>query len=185
MSIEVLSMLSIKSVNYTGEGGGKPSVTWEMVSQVLAKLPDHISAYARMKYNGEYRGEGYGTHFHITLDAVRSLSGCLDIQMRMRADMFMNMTRTALMESICDGDVCPSCKGNQQVISKNSYRMCSTCEGSGRLSFKNGRIAKLVGYSDVRSYQRYGKPFYTRMLNEIQGGWETRIHRECSKMLRE
>lgn len=146
MSKEILSLLSPRSADLRGlPREGKPELTWEMVSQVLSRLPDHISAYARMKYNGEYRGEGYGTNFHITLDAVRVMSGLEGIHERMRADKFLSITRVALLEAISGGQICPVCNGTGQRFMNNTYSTCSICSGEGRLRFTKNVVAKLCG----------------------------------------
>ena len=183
MNRETLSLLGPKTTRYDTVGaGGIPTLTWEMVSQVLAKLPDHISAYARMKYNGEFTGEGYGSNFHVALDALRSMAGCLEMQETMKASYFLNMTKVVLLESISEGHICPACNGTKQVLRGANYHTCTLCKGSGRLKFKNETVSKMIGYGSERSFQRYGRKKYDKLLREISGNWEMAIESACKDL---
>ena len=133
MSLDLLSLMSTKTNSINGmPSGGVPVVTWQMVAQALASLPDHISAYARMKYNGEYQGERYGQNFHKALDALRIAGGCKDISEHMQTSKYMKMTRVVLLEEITEGQTCPACNGVGSRSIDNGYVDCQVCNGVGR-----------------------------------------------------
>ena len=55
MSAELLKMLALSSPRRETPTGGKPELSWREVSQVLGRLPKHVSCYGRLKYSDNAR----------------------------------------------------------------------------------------------------------------------------------
>ena len=186
MSLDLLSLMSAKTNSINGmPRGGKPVITWEMVAQVLSKLPGHISAYARMKYNGEYEGNQYGQNFHKALDALRCSGACKNIMDNMQASKYMKMTKVVLLEEITEGQICPVCNGVGSRTINSGYVDCELCMGVGRVKFTKRQIAETIGYCDARSFNRHGEDHYNSLRDEISIYWEGAIRRACASIHKE
>lgn len=177
---EILSLTTARAINYQHIPGGIASITMEDVCMVLARLPRHISLYARMKYCGEWDGEHYGSLFHETLDAVKTLGGCIDVNAGIQANKYDKLCQLVLYDAVQgDSNRCPTCHGTKSVLLKSAYVVCPSCGGTGRLKITDAFKAEFIGYCDARAYRRHASGSYQALLAEIEGHWDYQIEKRC------
>ena len=177
--IDIISMLSAKSIQWDYAPGGIPEIVSSDVAASFG-LKGGISPAADL-----YRGIKY--YFqdelreqleHGVLKALEAISEAEHWNIRVSTAIYAKIVKTALHESL-SGRVCGTCNGRKQFKVNNKIIICDNCDSNGHRRMSNRSIAGKLGIDDTVYARTEWKNRYNMVV-----GWFDDLDQEISNALK-
>ena len=158
---EIMAMLTAQSVKMEGVGGGRGSVTPQLVAASLRGLDDELVLYGCVKFSGDDISIAPLAKLMLTNTLNAALREGWRISKRESVDTVKRLSIVALNESVCPRR-CLRCRGAGTLNNKGA---CDRCNGTG-------------------NPQDYGQKLLASVLNVSEGRagafWQEKLRRELS-----
>ena len=158
MKADLLSLLTAKSMNYEISSGNHDAITSEDISHFLGTrgLDNREYDFLMAKYcdNTYSRSLIFDDVYEEVCNIFLKYISANEI----RKDRYLirNFINLALRETIMT--VCPFCKGQGVVKTKNSIDKCNHCEGTGQFIYDNNNRPELIGITK-EEYEKFRRPY--------------------------
>ncbi len=176
--LEMLRMLSAKSVDINATPGGNPDITPEMVAGALGygDLSEPASLYCRIKYQLQ---DDLRIRLQSWISRHKVLKWGIAENWQCGLGILPKLSYVALDESLSD-NLCRRCKGTGNVKIENKVIACKSCDGTGHKRYTKREISRRLGIHHS-TFSTIWVNRYNRVLS-VYVGFDDEI-KQCLKKL--
>tara|TARA_S200002703_G_scaffold157584_1_gene165801 strand:- start:552 stop:1091 length:540 start_codon:yes stop_codon:yes gene_type:complete len=158
MKVELLTLLTAKSMDYEVSSTNHDAITSEDISHFLGTRGLDNKEYDFLM--AKYCDNTYSRSliFDDVYEEVCNIFLKYISAEQIRKDRYLirNFINLALRETIMT--VCPFCKGQGVIKTKNGIDKCNHCEGTGQFIYDNDNRPELIGITK-EEYEKFKKPY--------------------------